>query len=52
MVAQLTQDPSRVLGLITDVTRKRVVEVVEESMTLEGGIVKIIVRNLAGKASG
>jgi hypothetical protein len=45
-VAQLTQDSSRVLGLITDATRKRIIEVMGESMTLEGGIAKIIVKNL------
>lgn len=45
-VAQLTQDSSRVLGLITGATRKRIVEVIGESMTLEGGIAKIIVKNL------
>lgn len=47
LVAQITQDASRVLNLITDQTRARIVEVVKESMTLEGGIVKIILRNLA-----
>lgn len=46
MVAQLTQDPSWVHGLITDATRNRIIEVVKESMTLEGGIAKIIVKNL------
>jgi hypothetical protein len=46
LVAQLTQDPARVLGFITDATRKHIIEVVRESMTLEGGIAKIIVRNL------
>ena len=46
MVAQLTQDSSRVLGLITDATRKQIIDVVGESMTLEGGISKIIVKNL------
>lgn len=45
-VAQLTQDFSRVLGLITDATRKQIIDVVGESMTLEGGISKIIVKNL------
>ena len=45
-VAQLTQDSSRVLGLITDATRKQIIDVVGESMTLEGGISKIIVKNL------
>ena len=49
VVAQLTQDPSRVLGFLTDATRKRVAEVVQESMTLEGGLVKIILRNLTDK---
>lgn len=47
-VAQLTQDSSRMLGLITDATRKQIVEVMRESVTLEGGIAKIIVRNLTG----
>ena len=45
-VAQLTQDSSRVFGLITDATRKQIIDVVGESMTLEGGISKIIVKNL------
>ena len=45
-VAQLTQDPTRVLSFITEATRKRIIEVVKESMTLEGGIAKIIVKNL------
>ena len=34
------------LGLITDATRKQIIDVVGESMTLEGGISKIIVKNL------
>lgn len=46
LVAQLTQDPTRVLGFITDATRKHIIEVVRESMTLEGGIAKIVVKNL------
>ena len=46
LVAQITQDSSRVLSFITDVTRARVIEVVRESMTLEGGIVRLIVKNL------
>lgn len=46
IVAQLTQDPARVHGLITDATRSRIVAVVKESMTLEGGIAKIILKNL------
>lgn len=45
-VAQLTQDPSRALGVVTDVTRAKIIEIVRESMTLEGGIAKIIVKNL------
>ena len=45
-VAQLTQDSSRAFGLITDATRKQIIDVVGESMTLEGGISKIIVKNL------
>ena len=48
VVAQLTQDPSRTHGLITEATRNRIVEVVKDSMTLEGGIAKIIVKNLSG----
>ena len=47
-VAQLTQDSSRVLSLITDATRERIVEVVKESMTVEVGIANIIVKNLTG----
>lgn len=47
LVAQITQDASRVLNHITDQTRARIVAVVKESMTLEGGIVKIILKNLA-----
>lgn len=47
VVAQLTQDSARVLRNITDRTRAQIVEVVKESMTLEGGIVKIILKNLA-----
>lgn len=47
-VAQLTQDPSRSLGLITDATRDQIVAIIGESMTLEGGIAKIIVKNLTG----
>ena len=47
-VAQLTQDSSRSLGIITDATREQIVEVMGESMTLEGGIAKIIVKNLTG----
>jgi len=45
-VAQLTQDSTRVLSFITEATRKQIIEVVKESMTLEGGIAKIIVKNL------
>ncbi|MGH8737901.1 MAG: hypothetical protein ACREVC_11125 [Burkholderiales bacterium] len=48
MVAQLTQDPSRSRGVITDATRKQIIEIMKESMTLEGGIAKIIVKNLSG----
>ena len=47
-VAQLTQDSSRAMGFITDETRERIIAVVKESMTLEGGIAKIIIKNLAG----
>lgn len=45
-LAQIAQDSSRVHGLISDSTRARIINIVEESMTLEGGISKIIVRNL------
>jgi hypothetical protein len=48
VVAQLTQDATRAHGLLTDATRSRIVEVVKESMTLEGGIAKIILKNLSG----
>jgi len=48
IVAQLTQDPARLLGLITEATRNRIIEIVKESMTLEGGIAKIILKNLSG----
>ena len=48
IVAQLTQDPARLLGLITEATRKRIIEIMKESMTLEGGIAKIILKNLSG----
>lgn len=47
VVAQLTQDSSRVLRIITDETRANIVKVVKESMTLEGGIAKIILKNLS-----
>jgi hypothetical protein len=47
VVAQLTQDSSRVLRIITDETRANIVQVVKESMTLEGGIAKIILKNLS-----
>ena len=47
VVAQLTQDATRVHGFIADTTRSRIVEVVKKSMTLEGGIAKIILRNLS-----
>jgi hypothetical protein len=47
VVAQLTQDSSRVLRIITDETRANIVQVVKESMTLEGGISKIILKNLS-----
>ena len=45
-VAQLTQDSTRVLSFITEATRKQIIEVVKESMALEGGIAKIIIKNL------
>ena len=45
-LAQIAQDSSRVIGLIFDATRTQIISVVEKSMTLEGGISKIIVRNL------
>ena len=48
IVAQLTQDPSRVLGFITEATSERIVKIVKESMTLEGGIAKIIIKNVTG----
>ena len=48
IVAQLTLDPSRLLSIITDATRKQIIAVVKESMTLEGGIAKIITKNLTG----
>lgn len=48
VVAQLTQDPDRSHGLITDATRKKIIAIMKESMTLEGGIAKIIIRNLTG----
>lgn len=47
MVAQMTQDPTRVRGVITDSTRHRIVEILENSINLEGGIAKIILKNLA-----
>jgi len=46
MVAQMTQDPARVHGLITDSTRHRILEVLKNSINLEGGIAKIILKNL------
>jgi hypothetical protein len=45
-LAQIAQDSFRVHGLISDSTRTQIIKVVEKSMTLEGGISKIIVRNL------
>lgn len=45
-LAQITLDSARVQGLITDTNRAQIVGIVEKSMTLEGGICKIIVRNL------
>ncbi len=45
-LAQITQDYSRVHGLISELTRRQIINVVEKSMTLEGGIAKIIVKNL------
>ncbi len=45
-LAQIAQDSSRVLGIISNATRTKIINVVEKSMTLEGGIAKIIVRNL------
>jgi len=44
----LTQDPSRVLGLLTDATKARVIKVIQESVTLERGLAKIILNNLTG----
>jgi len=46
VVAQLTLDANRVHGMIADATRERIVAVVGKSMTLEGGIAKIILKNL------
>ena len=46
MLAQISQDASRVRGLISDSTRAKIIAVVEKSMTLEGGISKIIIKNL------
>lgn len=45
-LAQIAQDSSRVHRLISDSTRTQIINIVEKSMTLEGGISKIIVRNL------
>jgi len=45
-LAQIAQDPSRVHSLISDSTRTQIINIVEKSMTIEGGISKIIVRNL------
>jgi hypothetical protein len=45
-LAQIAQDSSRVLSLISDSTQTQIISVVEKSMTLEGGICKIISRNL------
>jgi len=39
--------PGRVLRLFCSFT-DRIIEVVKESMTLEGGIARIIVKNLTG----
>jgi len=47
MVAQLTQDPTRVHGMIANATRSRIVEVLQGSINLEGGIAKIILKNLS-----
>ena len=45
-VAQLTQDPSRVLGFLTDATKRQIIKVIDQSVTLERGIARIIVKNL------
>ena len=45
-LAQIAEDSFRVHGLISGSTRTQIINVVEKSMTLEGGISKIIVRNL------
>ncbi len=45
-LAQIAQDPSRVLGIISDATRAKIIKVVEKSMMLERSIAKIIVRSL------
>ena len=47
MVAQLTQDPTRVHGMIANATQRRIVEVLQRSINLEGGITKIILKNLS-----
>lgn len=49
VVAQLTQDASRAHGLLADAVRSRIVGVVKDSMTLEGGIARIILKNLADR---
>lgn len=48
IVAQLTQDPTRAHGLIAGATRRQIMAVMKESMTLEGGVAKIILKNLSG----
>jgi hypothetical protein len=45
-LAQIAQDSSRVHRLISDSTRTQIINIVEQSMTLEGGISRIIIRNL------
>ena len=46
IVAQLTLDANRVHGMIADGAREQIVAIVKDSMTLEGGIAKIILKNL------
>jgi len=45
-LAQIAQDSSRVHRLIADSTRTQIINIVEKSMTLEGGISRIIAKNL------
>ena len=45
-LAQIAQDSARMHGLISDSTRTQIITIVEKSMTLEGGISRIIIKNL------